>query len=176
MPSCAHSLLFFFFNDTATTEIYTLSLHDALPIFLGRQALVGRLGDLVRGGSGASDPAGIPALISAAIRTALFALLFMGSVLVYIPYLLASGGATGGWHFGAGRYPRLVPLGAGIAGIALGLRRFPVVGRGTPAPFDPPRELVATGLYRWVRNPMYLSALLLLVGEATLLAARVLFL
>src|SRR2546427_9378243 len=69
MPSCAHSLLFFFFNDTATTEIYTLSLHDALPIFLGRQALVGRLGDLVRGGSGASDPAGIPALISAAIRT-----------------------------------------------------------------------------------------------------------
>src|SRR3712207_8339210 len=28
-------LLFFFFNDTATTEIYTLSLHDALPIFLG---------------------------------------------------------------------------------------------------------------------------------------------
>src|SRR2546425_11570039 len=29
-------LLFFFFNDTATTEIYTLSLHDALPIFGGR--------------------------------------------------------------------------------------------------------------------------------------------
>src|SRR3712207_7926505 len=29
------SLLFFFFNDTATTEIYTLSLHDALPIYLG---------------------------------------------------------------------------------------------------------------------------------------------
>src|SRR5256885_8686833 len=30
---CFISLLFFFFNDTATTEIYTLSLHDALPIF-----------------------------------------------------------------------------------------------------------------------------------------------
>src|SRR4026207_1643490 len=29
---CRYSLLFFFFNDTATTEIYTLSLHDALPI------------------------------------------------------------------------------------------------------------------------------------------------
>src|SRR5256886_7163894 len=29
--------MLFFFNDTATTEIYTLSLHDALPIFLGRQ-------------------------------------------------------------------------------------------------------------------------------------------
>src|SRR5256884_7635051 len=30
------SFLFFFFNDTATTEIYTLSLHDALPIYTGR--------------------------------------------------------------------------------------------------------------------------------------------
>ena len=100
----------------------------------------------------------------------------MGSVLVYIPYLLAAGGATGGWHFGAWRYLGLLPLGAGIAGIAWCLRDFAVVGRGTPAPFDPPRELVATGLYRWVRNPMYLSALLLLVGEATLLAARVMFL
>src|SRR5207247_2488009 len=83
-----------------------------------------RLGDLVRRGSGASDPAGIPALISAAIRTALFALLFMGSVLVYIPYLLAAGGATGGWHLGAWRYLGLLPLGAGIAGIARCLRDF----------------------------------------------------
>src|SRR5256886_13702713 len=33
----AYVLLFFFFNDTATTEIYTLSLHDALPIFAGRR-------------------------------------------------------------------------------------------------------------------------------------------
>src|SRR5256885_8718712 len=32
---CRNSFLFFFFNDTATTEIYTLSLHDALPILLG---------------------------------------------------------------------------------------------------------------------------------------------
>src|SRR3712207_8575618 len=32
-PSCFNCLLFFFFNDTATTEIYTLSLHDALPIY-----------------------------------------------------------------------------------------------------------------------------------------------
>src|SRR5574337_1650996 len=33
MPSALFSLFFFFFNDTATTEIYTLSLHDALPIW-----------------------------------------------------------------------------------------------------------------------------------------------
>src|SRR2546430_7846645 len=41
-PSYIESLLFFFFNDTATTEIYTLSLHDALPISI---ALVGDLRD-----------------------------------------------------------------------------------------------------------------------------------
>src|SRR5258708_30566175 len=34
MRRCAHCSFFFFFNDTATTEIYTLSLHDALPICL----------------------------------------------------------------------------------------------------------------------------------------------
>jgi len=51
----------------------------------------------------------------------------MGSVLVYIPYLLAAGGATGGWHFGAWRYLGLLPLGAGIAGIAWCLRDFAVV-------------------------------------------------
>src|SRR5256885_3325928 len=39
------SYFFFFFNDTATTEIYTLSLHDALPIYLGRDGHVpGRVG------------------------------------------------------------------------------------------------------------------------------------
>src|SRR5256884_6316064 len=66
-----------------------------------------------------------------------------------------------------GRPSGVIALAAGIAGLAWCLRDFALVGRGTPAPFDPPQQLVATGLYRWVRNPMYLSALSLLVGEAT---------
>ena len=41
---------------------------------------------------------------------------------------------------------------------------FVIAGRGTPAPFDPPRSLVPGGPYRWVRNPMYLGAFLVLVG------------
>jgi protein-S-isoprenylcysteine O-methyltransferase Ste14 len=45
---------------------------------------------------------------------------------------------------------------------------FAVRGRGTPAPFDPPRKLVVTGLYRWVRNPMYVGLGITLVGEAFL--------
>src|SRR2546422_10790847 len=65
-------MLFFFFNDTATTEIYTLSLHDALPIWgVGRDRRIrgmlhpdlDRAGDRVRHGPGvapARRPAGQP--------------------------------------------------------------------------------------------------------------------
>lgn len=41
---------------------------------------------------------------------------------------------------------------------------FVTRGRGTPAPFDPPREFVATGPYRYVRNPMYIGGFDVLLG------------
>lgn len=47
--------------------------------------------------------------------------------------------------------------------------QFGWTGRGTPAPFDPPRRLVIRGPYRWVRNPMYVGMALFLIGEALLL-------
>jgi protein-S-isoprenylcysteine O-methyltransferase Ste14 len=43
---------------------------------------------------------------------------------------------------------------------------FALIGRGTPAPFDPPRRLVIRGPYRLVRNPMYIGAGLTLAGAA----------
>jgi protein-S-isoprenylcysteine O-methyltransferase Ste14 len=64
---------------------------------------------------------------------------------------------------------------AGAAVILLGLAVFVwctsdfiARGRGTPNPLDPPKALVARGPYRWVRNPMYVSATLMLLGEAAL--------
>ena len=45
---------------------------------------------------------------------------------------------------------------------------FAAVGRGTPGPWDAPRRVVAAGPYRWVRNPIYIGALLVVLGEAWL--------
>jgi protein-S-isoprenylcysteine O-methyltransferase Ste14 len=55
----------------------------------------------------------------------------------------------------------------GVAGGGLGLAcvfLFLTAGKGTPAPFDPPKEFVATGPYRYVRNPMYVGGILALTG------------
>lgn len=51
---------------------------------------------------------------------------------------------------------------------------FASAGKGTPAPIDPPKRLVARGLYRFVRNPMYVGVLLTLLGEAWLFGSRAL--
>jgi len=51
---------------------------------------------------------------------------------------------------------------------------FATVGGGTPGPWDAPRRVVARGPYRWVRNPIYLAALLVVLGEAWLFTSPLL--
>jgi protein-S-isoprenylcysteine O-methyltransferase Ste14 len=66
---------------------------------------------------------------------------------------------------------QLVGLGGIAAGVTLLLIciwEFASAGRGTLAPVDPPRELVVRGLYRYVRNPMYLGVSAIVLGEAIL--------
>jgi protein-S-isoprenylcysteine O-methyltransferase Ste14 len=60
----------------------------------------------------------------------------------------------------------LLPLVVGCAGLLWCVRDFYVFGKGTLAPWSPPRHLVVAGLYRHSRNPMYLSVLLILLGWA----------
>ena len=62
----------------------------------------------------------------------------------------------------------------GIAGYLWTSLDFAFAGRGTPAPIDPPKELVVRGLYRYVRNPMYISVALVLGGECLLFRSWVL--
>ena len=64
----------------------------------------------------------------------------------------------------------LMVVGAGVASLCGVV--FAARGKGTPALFDPPREFVATGPYRFVRNPMYVGGLLLLGGFGLALRSR----
>jgi protein-S-isoprenylcysteine O-methyltransferase Ste14 len=70
----------------------------------------------------------------------------------------------------------LLCIGAGAALLLTCIWEFARSGRGTLAPVDPPRQLVVRGLYRYVRNPMYLSVTVILLGEALLAGSRALLL
>jgi len=106
------------------------------------------------------------------LKTLLFTVIVPGTVVVLAPRWLMRGGGTlqGGWPGVAGALLL-------VWGAVLYLRcawDFAVRGRGTPAPVDPPRELIVAGVYRYVRNPMYLGVLSMVVGEAALYRATVL--
>jgi len=65
----------------------------------------------------------------------------------------------------------LAPCGLGVAILLKCAWDFAVVGLGTPAPIDPPKSLVVNGLYRFVRNPMYVGVALVLFSEAVLFSS-----
>lgn len=62
--------------------------------------------------------------------------------------------------------PGLVLIGTGTLVLIWCVRDFYVSGKGTLAPWDPPEHLVITGLYRHVRNPMYVGVLIVVTGWA----------
>jgi len=57
---------------------------------------------------------------------------------------------------------------AGVPGLVDSFARFALQGLGTPAPIAPTQRLVVTGLYRYVRNPIYLAVLAVILGQAIL--------
>jgi protein-S-isoprenylcysteine O-methyltransferase Ste14 len=64
----------------------------------------------------------------------------------------------------------LLLLVLGSAVMLTAVWRFGSAGQGTPMPLDPPRQFVAVGPYKYVRNPMYLGLAVALIGEALLFA------
>jgi protein-S-isoprenylcysteine O-methyltransferase Ste14 len=59
---------------------------------------------------------------------------------------------------------------AGVPGVLDSFGRFALVGLGTPAPIAPPRHLVVSGLYRYVRNPIYVALVSVILGQGLLFA------
>lgn len=108
-------------------------------------------------------------------RALTYATLFVSFLLVYLPgWILTASGIVQPAEIGAAEIAGLL---VGAAGAALALAcilTFVVVGKGTPAPFDPPRVLVVRGPYRLVRNPMYMGAGLALAGAAVFYQSRAL--
>ena len=112
--------------------------------------------------------------MSLALRSLLWTLLLPGFFAGYLPWR----------YFGLAqvqldftRPTHVVGVVMIIAGTALLLAciwEFARRGRGTLSPVDPPRELVVRGLYRYVRNPMYLSVTLIVLGEVLLTGSRAL--
>jgi protein-S-isoprenylcysteine O-methyltransferase Ste14 len=112
---------------------------------------------------------------SVATGSALFFLLVPGTVAGVIPYWLTRW-ESHNWYAATvpARTVGVVLVGAGLAVLIHSCHRFVVEGGGTPAPAAPPTTLVVHGFYRYVRNPMYLALLALIVGQALLLGRFIL--
>jgi protein-S-isoprenylcysteine O-methyltransferase Ste14 len=98
-------------------------------------------------------------------KNLLFTLIMPGTVGVYVPLFLARSLPAAS---GAVLALASVILAVGIAIYGWCLWDFATLGRGTPAPIDPPKRLVMRGLYRYTRNPMYVGVLTVILGWAIL--------
>src|SRR6266849_4270262 len=100
------------------------------------------------------------------LRSVFFTFLQPGVVTVLIPYWLISSRGTGvPSSYEALRYLGFPLIVIGAAGLLWCIWDFFSAGRGTISPIDPPKHLVVRGLYRYVRNPMYLAVVTTLTGE-----------
>ena len=103
-----------------------------------------------------------------ALRSLLWTVLLPGMVAGYIPWR----------SFGVSQVQLdftnplhllgLAIVAVGLALLAACIWDFARRGRGTLSPLDPPKELVVQGLYRYMRNPMYVAVSLIILGEALL--------
>ena len=108
------------------------------------------------------------AVVSLTLRSLLWTVLLPGIYAGFVPWR----------YFGVSRVQPdvtnpvhilgLLLIGIGVVLLAGCIWEFAHAGRGTLSPVDPPRDLVVRGLYRYVRNPMYLSVTAIVLGEVLL--------
>ena len=105
------------------------------------------------------------------LQTLVFTVLVPGTVAGYVPWRLRNGSpiAASPWMVWPGAL--LIALGVAIY-LHTAFWGFALHGRGTPAPIAPTKKLVVEGLHRYVRNPMYLGVLGVVLGQAVLFQSR----
>ena len=104
----------------------------------------------------------------AALGSLAFFLLAPGTTAGLVPWLVT------GWQDAASTWAAAAGAVVTVAGFVLVVAafvQFVVEGRGTPAPIAPTQELVVGGLYRWVRNPMYVGVATAIAGQAVMFAS-----
>jgi protein-S-isoprenylcysteine O-methyltransferase Ste14 len=102
-----------------------------------------------------------------AVRAIVYATLFIAFLLVYLPArMLSWSGVNRPATIGLAQISGAVLVAAGAVIALWCVASFVSLGKGTPAPFDAPRQLVVRGPYRFVRNPMYIGATVALAGAA----------
>ncbi len=93
----------------------------------------------------------------------IFSFILPVTVLVIVPLWVEDNWTVRvSFHLFAG----LIIIVIGLTIMALTISSFITIGKGTLAPWSPPKKLVIKGLYRYVRNPMILGVLTVLLGEA----------
>jgi protein-S-isoprenylcysteine O-methyltransferase Ste14 len=112
------------------------------------------------------------------LRHILSILLLPTTVTLVVPAVILS--RSPGWSAETLAHPLSLAAGLGVISCGLVLvvvtiRHFVTLGRGTLAPWDPPRHLVVTGIYRHVRNPMISGVVSILLGEALAVQSAGLF-
>jgi len=106
-------------------------------------------------------------VLRSALLTAGFFVLAPGVNAGLVPWLIT------GWHrpdvaLGAADVAGAALLALGLLAVVACFVRFVTEGRGTPAPLAPTEQLVVGGLYRFVRNPMYVAVASMIAGQALL--------
>jgi protein-S-isoprenylcysteine O-methyltransferase Ste14 len=106
---------------------------------------------------------------SSVLGSLAFLVIAPGMVAGYVPYLIS------GWRWqppllglAASRLAGGLLVLAGAASVVHSFARFALEGRGTPAPVAPTQTLVVSGQYRYVRNPMYVAVVGIVLGQALL--------
>ena len=106
--------------------------------------------------------------ISLALRSLLWTILLPGVFGGYLPWRYFGLSSVRVDFASPIQLAGIALVAAGVVLLAACIIEFARSGRGTLSPVDPPRHLVVRGLYRYVRNPMYLSVTTLVVGEVLL--------
>jgi protein-S-isoprenylcysteine O-methyltransferase Ste14 len=108
------------------------------------------------------------ARVKAAVGSIVFLAVAPGVMAGLIPYWLTGWDAAGDvpWWLAAAGW---VMVAGGTAALLYAFGRFVVEGLGTPAPVAPTQRLVVGGVYRYVRNPMYIAVAATIIGQALIL-------